>query len=200
MKSLMQQALGDDWAKLPPALQAHYRSGKTTDIGHMNIEYPRFMQWYLSVLHVFGALINRRGENLSTTVEKDFAGERQYWRRTIKYPDGRLVRFNSFWIAKGPNQLVEFVNPLLGLQMKVRVHDSQLHYQGVKFVVKLGPLLLPIPEWLALGHTDIVEVAVNEKQFVMDFRLTHPLLGQIFRYSGKFEAAVSQTCESSQAP
>jgi hypothetical protein len=29
MKSLMQQALGADWDKLPAALQAHYRFGTT---------------------------------------------------------------------------------------------------------------------------------------------------------------------------
>jgi hypothetical protein len=189
MKSLMQHALGDDWEKLPPALQAHYRFGTTTDTGHMNIEYPRFMQPCLSVLRVVGALINRRGRRVSTIVEKRVVGERQYWRRTMTYSDGKVVYFNSFWVAAGSNQVIEFVNPVLGLQMAPRVENGRLHYRGVCFVVKLGPLLLPIPEWLVLGRTTIVEEAVDETHFVMDFRLTHPLLGQVFRYSGEFEAS-----------
>lgn len=189
MKSLMQRALGDDWEKLPPALQAHYRFGTTTDTGHMNIEYPRFMQPCLSVLRVVGALINRRGRRVSTIVEKRVVGERQYWRRTMTYSDGKVVYFNSFWVAAGSNQVIEFVNPVLGLQMAPRVENGRLHYRGVCFVVKLGPLLLPIPEWLVLGRTTIVEEAVDETHFVMDFRLTHPLLGQVFRYSGEFEAS-----------
>ena len=188
MKHLMQSALGADWEKLPPALQAHYRFGTTTDIGHMDIEYPRFMQPCLNALRLFGALINRSGRHVSTVVEKNAVGDRQYWRRTITYPDGRVVHFNSFWVAAGGNQLIEFVNPVLGLQMAVCVEDGRLYYRGVKFVVKLGPLLLPVLEWLVLGHTTIIEEAVDETHFAMDFRLTHPLLGQVFRYSGEFEA------------
>jgi hypothetical protein len=189
MKSLMQRALGDDWDKLPPALQAHYRFGATTDSGHMDIEYPRFMQAYLSVLRVFGALIDRSGRKVSTVVEKSVVGDRQYWRRTISYPDGKAIRFNSFWVSAGGNQLIEFVNPVLGLQMAAYVEGDRLHYRGVRFVLKLGPLLLSIPEWLVLGHTSIVEFALDDSHFAMDFRLTHPLLGQVFRYSREFEAA-----------
>jgi len=191
MKSLMQSALGADWDKLPTALQAHYRFGTTTDTGHMDIEYPQFMQPCLSVLRVFGALVNRSGRRVSTRVEKSVVGDRQYWRRTLTYPEGKVVCFNSFWVAVGSNQLIEFVNPVLGLQMAQRVEEGRLHYRGVQFVVKLGPLLLPIPEWLVLGRTTIVEEAVDDSHFAMDFRLTHPLLGQVFRYSGKFRAASS---------
>lgn len=43
MKSLIQQVLGADWDALPPALQAHYHFGTTSDTGRMDIEYPRFM-------------------------------------------------------------------------------------------------------------------------------------------------------------
>lgn len=189
MKSLMQQALGADWDNLPPALQAHYQFGTTTDTGHMDIEYPWFMQPYLSVLRVFGALVDRRGQQVSTVVEKRVVGRRQYWRRTIAYPDGKVVYFNSFWVAAGDKQVVEFVNSVLGLQMTAYVEDGRLHYRGVRFVMKLGALLLPIPEWLVLGRTTIVEEAVDDTHFAMDFRVTHPLLGQVFRYAGKFKAA-----------
>lgn len=188
MKSLMQCALGADWGKLPPALQTHYRFGKTIDRGHMDIEYPRFMQPYLTVLRIVGALINRGGRQVPTVVEKSVVGERQYWRRTITYPDMQAVYFNSFWVSAGGNQMIEFVNPILGLQMAVHVEDGKLHYQGVRFVAKLGSLLVPIPEWMVLGHTTITEQAIDETHFAMDFRLTHPLFGQVFRYAGTFEA------------
>lgn len=188
MKSLMQTALGADWDKLPAALQAHYRFGTTTDSGHMNIEYPHWMQPCLSALRCLGALVDRRGRRVATVVEKEVVGNRQFWRRTLTYPDGRTRRFNSFWVAAGNDQLIEFVNPLLGLRMAPWVEGGRLHYRGVCFVVKLGSWLLPIPEWLVLGHTTIVEEALDDKHFAMDFRLTHPLFGQLFRYSGKFAA------------
>lgn len=189
MKSLMQQALGADWEKLPPALQAHYRFGSTVDTGSMDIEFPRFMQPVWSILKLFGALVDRKGNGVMTIVEKSVVGERQVWRRTITYPDGHVVRFDSFWVTAGNGDVIEFVNPVLGLQMAPYVVGEKLHYHGVRFVAKLGPVTIPIPEWLTLGHATIVEEALDDTHFAMDFRLTHPLFGQLFRYSGKFEAA-----------
>lgn len=189
MKSLMQQALGADWEKLPPALLAHYRFGTTVDTGSMDIEFPRFMQPVWSILKLFGALVDRKGNGVMTIVEKSVVGERQVWRRTITYPDGHVVRFDSFWVAAGNGDVIEFVNPVLGLQMVPYVVGDKLHYRGVRFVAKLGPVTIPIPAWLTLGHATIVEEALDDTRFAMDFRLTHPLFGQLFRYSGKFEAA-----------
>ncbi len=189
MKSLMQQALGADWEKLPPALQAHYRFGATVDTGSMDIEYPRFMQPVWSILKLFGALVDRKGKGVATVVEKYVVGERQIWRRTITYADGQVVRFDSFWVAAGNGDVIEFVNPVLGLQMAPYVVGEKLLYRGVRFVARLGPMTIPIPEWLSLGHATIVEEALDDTHFAMDFRLTHPLFGQLFRYSGEFEAA-----------
>lgn len=188
MKSLMQVALGSDWDKLPPSLQAHYRFGVTVDKGFLDIEYPSYMQPYLSVLRIFGALVDRKGLNLPSVVEKKNIGDRQYWRRTVDCPEGKRILFNSFWVLDESRRFIEFVNPVLGLQMAVHVEDGKLYYRGIRFVAKLGRLLLPIPEWLALGHTTIIEEAIDDTHFAMDFRLTHPLLGQVFRYSGEFES------------
>lgn len=188
MNSLMQNALGADWEKLPAALQAHYRAGSSTDVGHLDIEYPRFMQPVLFALHRLGALVHRRGRGVRTVVEKGPAGQTQRWQRTMTYADGRQLRFDTRWIAAGGNQLIEFVNAVFGLQMAVHVEDGCLHYRGVRFVARLGGRMIPIPEWLLLGHTTIVEHAIDDGRFAMDFRLTHPLFGQIFRYAGVFEA------------
>jgi|GEM_PF-433549 len=200
MKSLTQEALGAEWEQLPVALQAHYRFGTTTDTGQMDIEYPQFMQPLLTVLHLCGALVNRPGQQVSTVVEKSLVGKRQHWRRTLTYSDGRVIYFDSFWISAGHGQVIEFVNPVLGLQMAPYVSGSRLHYRGVRFIVKLGRLLLPIPEWMVLGHTTIIEEAIDENHFFMDFRLTHPLVGQLFRYCGTFEAASSPSRPATPAP
>ena len=66
--------------------------------------------------------------------------------------------------------------------------NGKLHYTGRYFVAKLGPVKLPIPEWLLLGHTTITETALDDDRFAMDFRLIHPLFGQIYRYAGTFRA------------
>ena len=186
MINMMESILGEQWHELPPALQAHYKTGNSTEIGHLDIEYPRFMQPYLSLMRCFGALINRQGKQLATQVDKRSADEKVYWHRSIRYPDTKVVHFDSIWQLTPENHIIEFVNSLLGLQMVPEVKQGKMHYRGICFVMKLGRWLLPIPEWLVLGHTTIVEEAIDDTHFAMDFRLTHQLLGQLFRYSGVF--------------
>lgn len=184
--SIMKQALGSQWESLPASLKAHYQEGDNSDIGSMDISYPRLMQPYLSFLRLMGALVNQRGSNLPTTVEKFMENGKQYWQRSINFPDGKVIYFKSYWVYAQNNELIEYVNPILGLRMAVSVVDQQLHYQGKHYVLKIGKLLLPIPEWLVLGHTTIVESGINDDKFEMDFRLTHPLFGELFRYAGRF--------------
>ncbi|WML89330.1 DUF4166 domain-containing protein [Thiothrix lacustris] len=183
---LMQQVLGTQWAQLPPALQAHYQQSTNTDVGALDIDYPAMMQPYLSFLRLFGALVNRRGKAIPTTVEKWMESDTQRWKRTITFPDGKAIFFKSHWVYAGGNEVIEYVSPFMGLRMAVSVVDGRLHYSGKHLVLKLGNVLIPIPEWLVLGHTTIVETALNEDGFAMDFRLMHPWFGEVFRYAGKF--------------
>jgi hypothetical protein len=184
----MQQALGPQWEQLPPALQTHYQLAAHTVVGMLDIEYPGFMQAPLSLLHRIGALLHHRVQAVPTIVEKRMDGRTQHWKRTVSLPDGRKIYFRSHWHYAGGNELIEYVNPFLGLRMAVSVDDGKLIYAGRSFVLKLGSLKLPIPEWLILGHTSIVETALDDGRFAMDFRLKHPLFGQIYRYAGTFKA------------
>lgn len=186
MKSIMQSALGDDWVRLPASLQAHYQFGPNVDVGYLDIEFPAWMKPYLWLLHRCGALLPRSGRQIPTQVEKDVVGDHQHWRRTMRFADGKHVTFNSVWVSAGKNRLIEYVNPMMGLEMAVRVEGDHLHYEGVRFVLKLGRVLIGLPEWLILGHTTIVERALPGDAFAMDFRLTHPVFGQVFRYAGSF--------------
>lgn len=184
--NLMKQALGEQWHALPEALKAHYQDEDNIDIGALDIEYPTWMQFVLNLLHLMGALLNRKGSSIPATVEKVMQGEVQYWKRTLSFDDGKKVFFKSHWYYAGGNKLIEYVNPFVGLCMSVQVRDGTLYYDGEHFVLKLGFVTIPIPEWLLLGHTTIVEQGVDNNHFVMDFRLRHPLFGQIYRYAGRF--------------
>ncbi len=194
--NIMRAALGSEWKRLPTALRAHYQSAANRDIGVLDVEYPRGMQPYLQVLRLFGVLVNRRGRNIPTIVEKHVEGGIQHWRRALQFPDGKEIVFDSRWLHEGGRRIVEYVGPMLGLCMEPRVEGEALVYEGRCFVVKLGRLRLRLPEWLVLGHTTIVERALDETHFTMDFRLRHPLFGELYRYSGTF---TTQTTGSAAA-
>ncbi|MEZ5535192.1 MAG: DUF4166 domain-containing protein [Thiolinea sp.] len=179
-ESLMQQALGEQWQQLPEGLQRHYTedaTGQRRERGVLTIAYPGWMQWPLNGLRLMGALLNQRGENVPTEVSTQMDGDVQRWTRTVRYPDGREVLFRSAVVYAGGNELIEYTNALLGLRMQVRVAEGKLRYESRGYVLKLGGVKLPVPEWLALGHASIEETALDERRFAMDFRLRHPLLG-----------------------
>lgn len=184
--SLVQQALGPAWAQLPPALQAHHGAGSRLEEGRLDVDFPAFMGPVLWAVSALGALVCRRGQAVHTRVQRRVMGEQLQWQRTLHYADGQVLRFNSSWAAWPGGQLVEWVNPWLGLRLQPFVQGQQLHFRGVCLVLRLAGCCLPLPQGLGLGHTTIQEVALDAHRVAMDFRLTHPLFGQLFRYAGIF--------------
>lgn len=186
---LMQRALGEQWHELPIGLQQHYSQrddGSSDEQGWLTISYPRWMQWPLTIMHYFGALLNKAGNEAPTQVSKHMDGDIQRWARIIDYPDGTRMTFDSYVTYSGGNTLTEHVNRLLALRMAVSVRDGKLYYEGRGYVLKLGKLELVIPEWLALGYNHIEEEALADDCFRMNFWLRHPLFGELFRYQGEF--------------
>lgn len=190
MQGLMQQALGEAWHRLPPALQAHHLPGSTRDVGQLAVEHPGWVGPVLHLAWALGVRLPRRAPVVDTRVDKTTTGQRQQWRRTLRLPDGRVQRFDSAWVPGRPGRIVEFVNGWLGLEIAPQVVDGRLHYRGTWHVVRIGRHLVGLPEWLLLGHTTIVEEAVDARHFRMDFRLRHPLLGETYRYAGVFRTDV----------
>ena len=197
-KSIMQNALGEQWNDLPQALKNHYGSneqGENYAEGELDIAYPWFMQFPYTVMRLIGTLVNRRGKGLKTSVSKTMKDDKQYWHRVITYPDGRQIIFDSVFVADSDG-FIEYINAYLGLKMHAFVEDNKLRYESRGYVLKVGKIKIPIPEWLALGHASIVESEYrhgDEQTFVMDFRIKHFLLGEVFCYKGIFVTKTNNT-------
>ena len=195
--SIIQKALGVQWQHLPEALKKHYLEndkGENRAQGHLTIDFPWFMKIPLSILRFFGALINKRGNNLPTNVYRVVSNGEQRWQRRIDFPNNKPVIFNSVVYHNKNNEIIEFINSVLGMKMKVHVENNTLRYESNGYVIKLGKLRIPYPEFLALGHGRIIEKPVDdndENSFEMDFRLKHPIFGEVFSYKGIFQTIES---------
>ena len=123
--------LGRSVDQLPHSLQAHYLPGTTLDIGHLDVEYPAFMQPVLvrpfpTWAHWFVVVQGRcrRASEKSMVASGALAPHAALPRRP-----GAALRQR---VESGPaGHVVEFVNPWLGLQMQPFVVGQQLHYRGV---------------------------------------------------------------------
>jgi len=182
----LQQVLGDAWHTLPGVLQRHYGGVDGIDQGSLNVSIPILFRPFFYLLGLLGVLVAQTGTGFATRVVRFQKDNRLFWQRSIAAPANKPVEFNSQWILNGGGEFTEFVNPLLGLRMVAHTGNHQLRFEGRNFLLRLGRIQIPIPEWLALGHSEIVETAVNDSEFDMVFTLTHPLFGEIYRYWGRF--------------
>jgi hypothetical protein len=84
------------------------------------------------------------------------------------------------------NELIEFVGFGFGLYLKLTVENDMLVYRSNGHLWQIGKLRIPIPDMLFLGHATILETAVSENQFELDFKIKHPLFGVTYSYGGVF--------------
>lgn len=180
---LLQKALGENWNKLPPVLRRHYtvpRDSKTCLKGKMEIGYPDFLLPLISLIHLCGGLVSRRGEDIETQVEKSITTDNSelLWRRTLKYPDNKKDYFYSRMVYLKNNELIEIVKFGFGLRLKVSVENGNLVYRSNGHIWQCGSLRLTFPDWLVLGTATIIEIPVSEQQFRLEFSIKHPVLGK----------------------
>jgi len=190
----MQKILGDDWSNLPSVIQRHYQlqtGHQTANVvaGMMHVRYPRFVRPMLFLTRLMGGLIDLQGDHLAARVEKwlDIGQpDTLFWKRTIQAPDGKTTVFASRMVYQQGNELIEYVGGGFGLYLKLTVENNKLIYRSNGHLWQAGKLRIPIPDVLFLGHATIIETAISDNQFKLDFRIKHPLFGETYNYGGIF--------------
>ena len=189
---LLQKALGEDWNKLTPVIQRHYsvpRESATCLKGFMEIGYPNYLLPLISLIHLCGGLVLRRGKDIETQVEKTISAQNAelYWKRTLKYPDNKKDYFYSRMLYLQDHELIETVRYGFGLRLKVAADKGMLVYRSNGHIWQCGKLRLTFPDWLLLGEATIIETPISEQQFRLDFSIKHPLWGKCYWYHGIFQ-------------
>ncbi len=190
--NILQKALGEDWNKLPAVIQRHYSvpiDSNTCLKGNMEIGYPNLLWPLINLIHLCGGLVSRRGKRVETLVEKTISAQNAtlYWKRTLTYPDSRKDYFYSHMVYLQAHELIEMVRFGFGLRLKVSVKNGNLVYRSNGHIWQYGKLRLTFPDWLVLGEATIIEHAVSDQQFRLDFSIRHPLWGKCYWYHGTFQ-------------
>lgn len=189
--ALLQKALGEDWNKLPPVIQRHYsvpRNSNTCLKGKMEIGFPNLLLPLISLIHLCGGLVSRRGKDIHTQVEKTISPDNTelIWRRTLIYPDNKKDYFYSSMVYLKDHELIETVRFGFGLRLKVSVEKGNLVYRSNGHIWQCGDLRLTFPDWLVLGVATIIETPISDQQFELDFSIKHAVWGKSYWYSGVF--------------
>ena len=190
--SILQKALAEDWDQLPAVTQRHYsvpRDSNTCLKGNMEIGYPSYLFSLISLIHLCGGLVSRRGKHVETLVEKTISAQNETlnWKRTLTYPDGKKDYFYSQMVYLQDHELIETVRFGFGLRLRVSVENGDLVYRSNGHIWQYGSLRLTFPDWLVLGKATIIEHAISDQQFRLDFSIKHPLWGKCYWYHGIFK-------------
>ena len=190
--SVLKKALGKDWDRLPSVIQHHYNipvASKTCLKGNMEIGYPTFLWPLINLIHLCGGLVSKRGKCVETLVEKTISAQNETlnWKRTLTYLDGRKDFFYSQMVYLDNHELIETVLFGFGLRLRVTVNNGNLVYRSNGYIWQYGKLQLTFPDWLVLGEATIVEHAISDKRFRLDFYIKHPLWGRCYWYHGIFQ-------------
>ena len=192
---VIKKALNRDWDKLADVVKLHYNivPGESSTIvisGVMEeVYHSPVAKLFLLPGRIFGALVPYKGKNISTEVRNWTSIENtsaMFWRRTLNFPDKKPVIFRSRMEHIKDNEIIEYVRYGMGIRMKMSVKDTALVFKSIGYVWKIGSIKIPIPTWAILGDAEIIEKAVSDDAFFIDFTMVHPLFGRTFSYSGHF--------------
>ncbi len=191
----MQQALGQQWDDLDPIVQQHYAMAPGTDTnmsihGKMDrVFHSNIAKLFLLPGRIFGALVPYRGKDIPTKVKNwttEDNSKSMFWHRTLQFPGKPMTEFKSRMEYAGNDEIIEYVKYGLGIRMRMSVEAGALVFTSVSYIWDTGVARIPIPTWAILGDARIIERAISENEFYIDFYMVHPLLGQTFSYSGTF--------------
>ena len=195
--SLFEQALGPDWARLAPAVQKHY--GLALDSsdhieleGRMSVHYPLPAFVLLGFARLFGGPVLLREENIPVRVKNSTrsGSKAMFWHRAFKRPGKKAVLFRSFMVHAGGQEIIEYVGKQglvnMGIRMAIREEEEVLIYESTGYLLKIGPVKLPVPGHILLGRARIEERGLDEHRIAMKFGINHPLLGRVYSYAGLF--------------
>ena len=194
-KPVIKKALGQQWHKLSTLVQRHYdiTPGKPS---HMVIKgvmkevyHSPIAKLFLLPGRLFGALVPYKGKDVPTKVQNWTTSDNHkamFWHRTLDFKNKPTVIFKSRMEHIRDNEIIEYVRFGMGIRMKMSVENEALIFTSLGYIWQIGPIKLPIPTWAILGDANIIEKAISDDEFFIDFNMIHPIFGKTFSYSGVF--------------
>ncbi|MCF6257608.1 MAG: DUF4166 domain-containing protein [Gammaproteobacteria bacterium] len=195
---VIKKALGENWEKLADIIKQHYdiTPGKPSNMlikGVMDeVYHSAIAKLFILPGRIFGALVPYKGKNIPTEVRNWTTSDNRkamFWHRTLAFPGKPPVIFESRMEHIKDDEIIEYVRYGMGIRMRISVKDSALIFNSIGYVWQLGKIKIPIPTWAILGNAEIIEKAISDDQFFIDFQITHPLFGRTFAYSGVYSCS-----------
>lgn len=191
-RSVYQHVLGDRFADLDPRLQKYFEPLPAGTIGVGSGTYDvagsphrwlwpvlRWMAWRRILFPEFGRRVP------FGIVNSDGAGGELSAVRTFEFPRASRIMEDTMSVVDG--RLIDRLGRRRGLEvaLDVAVSDGGLRMTSGRLALRVAGIRIPLPRLATVTLDERVHPTDDSRQRV-DVRLTAPLLGEFFRYSGSF--------------
>ncbi len=181
------------WARLPAAVRRRFGAGHP-DVDYtcrMDLRCSAIGRIYASLSRAFGSpLTSLQARGLAATVRvrgNDQGGvmwERVFGEAANGATGAAIVRSTKEPGAEG--QLTERTDGGLAMALDVFEENGTLVFQSRRFFLALGPLRIPVPQWLSPGQCRVTHTDLGGGDFRFTLSMQHPLWGETFHQSGVF--------------
>ena len=191
-ESVYQRVLGGDFERLAPELRAYFSAPPADSVGRGHGVYEvagssrRWLAPLFALLAWRRILFPELGRDVPFTVTNiPGPGDGLSSRREFHFPARDRVMQDTMLVVDG--RLHDFLGRRGGLEVRLglTVTDGSLRMLSDRAWLHLRGLRLPLPALLS-ARVVLDERWVDGHQRV-DVRMRHPLLGEIFRYTGTFD-------------
>ena len=190
----------EEWGRLPLAVWRRFSkrlAGGSTIVyvGEVDHAFHSRIGWWIAQLAriVGGPLPTGRetGVPIVVTVTEDPASGGQVWTRMCARRCGFPQVIHSAKRFAGPTGLEEYVGFGISMALRLSVEGEALVFRSAGYLVSLGRLRLPLPEWLTPGALTVSHADLGDGAFRFTLQVLHPRYGEIVRQSAVFREAVS---------
>lgn len=192
-EQIFKSVFGSTWDKLPPVFQKRYMNRPysndiTTVEGKMDISFSKVMSCLMPFFRLFHVLVPYKGNGIPVKV--DFRSEAHsdavYLDRKFYFPDKQPYEFNSCMRAIKENDVVERMSFGVSWRTNYFYDGNKVVMQHRRYVWRIFGLNIPLPLEILLGKGHAEEEVVDDNTYRVTMRMTHPLFGAMYSYSGNF--------------
>jgi hypothetical protein len=190
----------EEWGRLPVATWRRFskRLGPGSTIVYTGeIEeafFSRIGWWLAQATRLIGGPLPTGRETkvpIIVTVTEDAASGGQIWTRLCARSGGFPQVIHSAKRFAGPTGLEEYVGCGISMALTISVEHEALVFRSAGYFLKIGPLRLALPKWLAPGAMTVFHTDLGGGEFRFTLDVVHPRFGSLIRQSAVFREVLS---------
>ncbi|MFK8067705.1 MAG: DUF4166 domain-containing protein [Gammaproteobacteria bacterium] len=190
---IFKNIFAESWNDLPPVMKKHYANYPYSDDitvvdGILDFSCSGPIKWFAPLFWLMNGIppLNETNVPVSVSFESDKNSNAFHFNRVFHFNNRKPYHFRSKMIQTKGNEVIEVMRFGFCWKMNYLWEENRVMLKHKGYLFKLFKFHIPIPIEFILGKGYAEEVAVDDKTFEMQVNISHPLWGEIYRYTGRF--------------